>query len=225
LGGVASFKTRPSHICDRENESSFYFDGMQFFFRSWRIRPALCLVAGMKNGIFIERDGILNQAIINGQSQVSPLTLEQFQINEPAIPVLEELKAAGFVLIVATNQPALSHGTLSRRELDRMHDQLRKRFPIDDILVCPHDESDECPCRKPEPGLFTEAAFKWHLDLERSFVISDKWQDARAARAVGCTSLLLKSPWIGTGHHDFVLGSLSDIVAKIMRLQARHLAA
>jgi D-glycero-D-manno-heptose 1,7-bisphosphate phosphatase len=179
----------------------------------------------MKNGIFIERDGILNQAIINGQSQVSPLTLEQFQINEPAIAVLEELKAAGFVLIVATNQPALSHGTLSRRELDRMHDQLRKRFPIDDILVCPHDESDECPCRKPEPGLFTEAAFKWHLDLERSFVIRDKWLDARAARAVGCTSLLLKSPWIGTGHHDFVLASLSDIVAKIMRLQARHLAA
>lgn len=179
----------------------------------------------MKNGIFIERDGILNRAIVTGQNQASPLTLEQFQINDAAIPLLQDLKAAGFVLIATTNQPAVSRGTLSRRELDRMHDQLRKRFPLDDVLLCPHDESDECPCRKPEPGLFTEAAFKWHLDLERSFVISDKWQDARAARAVGCTSLLLKSPWIGNGHHDFVLASLDAIVAKILRLQARHLAA
>ncbi|HZQ47239.1 MAG TPA: HAD-IIIA family hydrolase [Verrucomicrobiae bacterium] len=179
----------------------------------------------MKNGIFIERDGILNLAIVNGQNQASPLTLEQFQINELAIPLLEELKTAGFVLIATTNQPGLSRGTLARRELDRMHAHLLKRFPLDDILVCPHDESDECPCRKPEPGLFTEASFKWQLDLERSFVISDKWQDARAARAVGCTSLLLQSPWIGPGHHDFVLASLGAIVAKIMRLQARHLAA
>lgn len=179
----------------------------------------------MKTGILIERDGILNRAILNGQSQSSPLALEQFKINEQAIPLLEGLKSAGFVLIVTTNQPAISRGTLPRRELERMHDLLRKRFPLNDILICPHDESDECPCRKPEPGLFTEAAFKWHLDLERSFVISDKWQDARAARAVGCTSLLLKSPWIGNGHHDFVLPTLDDIVAKILRLQSRHLAA
>lgn len=179
----------------------------------------------MKIGIFIERDGILNRPIVKGQNQASPLTLEQFQINDAAIPLLQDLKAAGFVLIATTNQPAVSHGTLPRRELERMHDQLRKRFPLDDILICPHDESDECPCRKPEPGLFTEAAFKWHLDLERCFVISDKWQDARAARALGCTSLLLKSPWIGNGHHDFVLASLDAIVAKILRLQARHLAA
>lgn len=179
----------------------------------------------MKTGIFIERDGILNKAIVNGQNQASPLTLEQFQINDHSVPLLEGLKAAGFILIATTNQPAVSRGTLPRRELDRMHELLRKRFPLSDILVCPHDESDECPCRKPEPGLFTEAAFKWHLDLERSFVVSDKWQDARAARAVGCTSLLLKSPWTGNGHHDFVLASLDEIVAKILRLQARHLAA
>jgi D-glycero-D-manno-heptose 1,7-bisphosphate phosphatase len=217
--------TRDSQNCDRKNTKSPYFAGRLPFFASGQIRPALCFVAGMKSGIFIERDGILNQAIINGQNQVCPLTLEQFKIIESAIPLLAELKAAGFVLIATTNQPSLSRGTLSRRELDRMHELLRKRFPLDDILVCPHDESDECPCRKPEPGLFTEAAFKWQLDLERSFVISDKWQDARAARAVGCTSLLLQSPWIGHGHQDFVLASLGAIVAKIVRLQSRHLAA
>ena len=179
----------------------------------------------MKTAIFIERDGILNLPRIERQHQVTPVTLEQFQVNQAAVPTLKDLKASGFILIVTTNQPGISRGTVSRRELDRMHDLLRRSFPIDEILVCPHDATDDCPCRKPQPGLLTEAAFKWHLDLERSFVISDKWQDAKAARTVGCTSMLLKSPWIGAGPHDFVMASLAAIAEKIVRLQANHLAA
>jgi D-glycero-D-manno-heptose 1,7-bisphosphate phosphatase len=132
--------------------------------------------------------------------------------------LLQELKDAGFVLIVTTNQPGLSRGYQSRRELDLIHDKLRRTLPLDDILVCAHDETDRCPCRKPQPGLLIEAAFKWHLDLDRSFVISDKWQDAEAARMAGCTSLLIKSPWIGSGHHDFVVPSLKVIVDKILQL-------
>jgi D-glycero-D-manno-heptose 1,7-bisphosphate phosphatase len=179
----------------------------------------------MKTAIFIERDGILNLAPVERQHQVTPVALEQFKINKQAVPALEHLKAAGFVLIATTNQPGLSNGTLPRRELDRMHELLLRCFPLDDILVCPHDQSDACPCRKPEPGMFTEAAFKWHLDLEHSFVVSDKWQDARAARAVGCTSMMLQSPWIGSGHHDFVIPNLAAITDKILRLQNRNLAA
>ena len=86
-------------------------------------------------------------------------------------------------------------------------------------MLCPHDETDHCPCRKPKPGLLIESAFKWHLDLDHSFVISDKWQDAEAARTAGCTSLLVKSPWVGKGHHDFILPDLTSIVEKILRLQ------
>ena len=108
---------------------------------------------------------------------------------------------------------------LARRELDRMHDLLRRALPIDDLLICAHDDTDHCPCRKPRPGLFTEAAHKWRLTLDRSFVISDKWQDAEAARAVGATSLLVKSPWIGSAHHDFVLPDISAVVEKILHLQ------
>ena len=99
-----------------------------------------------------------------------------------------------------------------------MHDVLRRVFPLDDILLCPHDETDRCPCRKPKPGLLIESAFKWHLHLDRSFVISDKWQDAEAARTAGCTSLLVKSPWVGPVHHDFILPDLAAVVAKILQL-------
>jgi D-glycero-D-manno-heptose 1,7-bisphosphate phosphatase len=100
-----------------------------------------------------------------------------------------------------------------------MHDILRRCFPLDDLMVCPHDEADHCPCRKPRPGLLIEAAFKWHLNLDHSFVISDKWQDAEVARTAGCTSLLVKSPWVGNVHHDFVLGDIDAISEKIISLK------
>jgi len=178
----------------------------------------------MKPAVFIERDGILNLARVERQHQVSPLTLEEFRVNEAAVPLLKKLKAAGLLLVAITNQPGFSRGYQSRRDLDRMHDLLSRTFPLDDILVCPHDEIDRCPCRKPKPGLLVEAGFKWHLDLDRSFVISDKWQDAEAARTAGCTSLLLESPWVGNVHHDFVLPDLTAVVEKILRLRTARRA-
>ncbi len=178
-----------------------------------------CYGGGVKQGIFFERDGILNLVRVERQHQVTPLTLEEFRVNEAMGPVLSRLKAEGFVLIATTNQPGLSRGYQSRRELDRMHDLLCRKLPLDEILVCPHDETDRCPCRKPNPGLLVEAAYKWHLSLESSFVVSDKWQDAAAARVAGCTSLLLQSPWIGTGHRDFLLPDLEAIAEKILQLR------
>jgi len=173
----------------------------------------------MKRCVFIERDGILNEVRVGPKNQITPLTLEEFKLNLNAAAPLRRLKEAGFVLVVTTNQPGLSRGYQSRREIDRMHDLLRRTFPIDDILVCPHDESDHCPCRKPRPGLLIEAGFKWHLNLDHSFVISDKWQDAEAARTAGCTSLLVKSPWVARVHHDFVLDDLEAITDKILSLK------
>jgi len=181
----------------------------------------------MNQAVFFERDGILNVARIERQHQVCPLTLDEFRVNEAIAPLLGKLKAGGFLLIATTNQPGLSRGYQSHRELDRMHELLQRKLPLDDILVCPHDETDHCPCHKPKPGLLVEAAFKWHLDLARSFVVSEKWQDAEAARMVGCTSLLVDSPWVGKVHHDFVLPDLEAIVDKIQQLRTaqRVLAA
>jgi D-glycero-D-manno-heptose 1,7-bisphosphate phosphatase len=176
----------------------------------------------MRAAIFLERDGILNTERIENNQPASPLTLSQLQLNRDALEPLRQLKQSGFLLIATTNQPGLSQGLLARSELDRMHALLRQFFGLDDIMVCPHDRDDFCPCRKPKPGLLTEAAFKWHLALDGCFVISNKWQDAEAARAAGCTSLLIQSPWIGKGHHDVVLPDLASALAKIPELQVHH---
>lgn len=169
----------------------------------------------MKRAVFIERDTLLNLATIGGQ-QKSPTTLEEFKPNHAALHGLQRLKSAGFVIAATTNQPEISRGNLSRRDMDRMHEILRAAFPLDDILVCPHEDDDHCPCRKPRAGLFHEAAFKWHLLLGQSYVISHRWQDAEAARLIGGTSLLIDSPWLGRGHHDFVVRDLDAAVDKIM---------
>lgn len=179
----------------------------------------------MKPAVFIERDGILSKALVERQHPVSPITMDQFHLNTEVAPLLHELKAAGLLLIVTTNQPGISRGYQSRRQLDRMHQSLRAAFPIDDLLVCPHEDADRCPCRKPKPGLLIEAAHAWGIDLNRSFVISDKWQDAEMARRGGATSLLVRSPWLGDGHHDFVLPDLNSLVEKLLQLCSPHILA
>src|SRR5271163_179236 len=173
----------------------------------------------MRSAVFIERDGILISDRVERDQPMPPLALEQMEPKTDAIEPLRLLKAAGFLLIATTNQPLLSHGSLSRRELDRMHSVLTQMFCLDDIFICAHHANDCCPCRKPKPGLLTEAAFKWQVNMERSFVISNKWQDAEAAHNAGCTSLLIASPWIGKGHRDIVLPKLADVPKKIIQLR------
>lgn len=174
----------------------------------------------MKLAVFLERDGILNLIRVERGHQVQPLTLEEFHLNPEALLPLRQLKEAGFVLLATTCQPGLSRGYQSRRELDQMHALLRRATPLDDIFVCPHDETDRCPCRKPKPGLLVEAAFKYHLDLEHSFVVSDKWQDAEAARNAGCTSVLIQSAWNGFVHRDFVAPTLAAVATKILEIRS-----
>lgn len=182
-------------------------------------RPDFCLLILMRKAVFLERDGILNvEREVRGQP-MPPLAIEQLSHNPQAIEPLLQLKAAGYLLIATTNQPWVSRGVLPRRELDLMHSILRRTFSLDDIMVCPHDTSEFCPCHKPRAGLFVEAAQKWHLNLEHCLVISNKWQDADAARNIGCTSILIESPWIGSGRRDMVVPRLGEVVKKLGTIQ------
>ncbi len=206
--------TKPAYSRALKSETRF------IFFADARDFGKSVAESNMRAAVFVDRDGILNRDRVEGNQPAPPLSLDQMEPNAEAIEPLQHLKASGFLLIATTNQPALSRGELSRREMDQMHDVLRRIFVLDDILVCPHDAADFCPCRKPKPGLLKEAAFKWHLNLDQCFVLSNKWQDAEAAMNAGCTSLLISSPWIGKGHHDIVLASLADAVKRIPRLQS-----
>src|SRR5689334_10074945 len=91
----------------------------------------LLIPALMKPAIFFERDGVLNLVETRNLQQLVPKALEEFHLNPAARPVLLRLQQAGFLILVTTNQPGVSRGYLPRRELDRMHDMLRRELPID----------------------------------------------------------------------------------------------
>jgi D-glycero-D-manno-heptose 1,7-bisphosphate phosphatase len=181
----------------------------------------------MRSAIFLERDGILNAERVERGQPAPPLAIEQLETNPHAVEPLLQLKAAGYLLIATTNQPMVARGILPQREMDLMHSILRRHFSLHDILVCPHDSHDFCACRKPKPGLLLEAGFKWKLDMNRSFVVSNKWQDAEAALNAGCTPVLIDSPWVGKAHREFVAPNLATLVRRLglgQKIQPIHAA-
>ena len=144
-----------------------------------------------KPAVFFDRDGVLNHAMVRGGKPYPPQNLSEFKIVDCAKEDLLRLKALGFVLVVVTNQPDIARGTQSRTSVDEMNERLRSELPVDDVLVCPHDSNDRCTCRKPAPGLLHRAAGRFGIDLQKSFLIGDRWRDIDAGHAAGCTTVLI----------------------------------
>jgi D-glycero-D-manno-heptose 1,7-bisphosphate phosphatase len=144
-----------------------------------------------RRAVFLDRDGVINRAIMREDKPYPPANLSQLEIL-PGVPeALACLRAAGFLLVVVTNQPDVARGTLARESVDDINRALKEHLPLDDIRVCYHDEPDGCACRKPQPGLILEAAHDWKTDLGRSFVVGDRWKDIEAGRRAGCWTILI----------------------------------
>jgi D-glycero-D-manno-heptose 1,7-bisphosphate phosphatase len=149
------------------------------------------VIALGKAAVFFDRDGVLNHAVVREGKPYPPKDLSEFEIVDRAREDLLLLKEKGFVLVVVTNQPDIARGTQTQREVDAMNELLRRELPLDDVLVCPHDTNDGCNCRKPSPGLLHSAAGRHGLDLQKSFLIGDRWRDIDAGHAAGCTTILI----------------------------------
>ena len=142
--------------------------------------------------VFLDRDGVLNVAPVVNRRPGSPRHVSEFRIAPGAPAALGRLRAAGFKLIVVTNQPEVARGVLARAALDAMHDVLHQELPIDEIRVCFHDKADRCACRKPEPGMIVDAARALDVELTKSFMIGDRWRDVEAGRRAGCRTVLIE---------------------------------
>ncbi len=141
--------------------------------------------------VFLDRDGVLNRALIRDGKPFPPDGIHHLEIVPDAASALKELKSHGFLLYVVTNQPDVARGNLTRAEVEAMHRKLASALPIDDIFVCYHDDADHCACRKPSPGMLFEAARKHNIDLSRSFLVGDRWRDIDAGHAAGCKTILI----------------------------------
>ena len=173
-----------------------------------------------ERAVFLDRDGVLNRAIVRDGKPYPPASLEELEIVEDAAGSLARLKSLGFLLLVVTNQPDVARGTQSLAMVQALHEALRRTLPLDGFLVCPHDDRDACRCRKPLPGLLLEAQARYGIDLGRSFLIGDRWRDIDAGRAAGCRTVQLDRHYRERGPSqppDACTVTLKDAVDWIVR--------
>ena len=149
----------------------------------------------MRRAVFLDRDGVLNEADSPGREGASPRSLDGFRLIDAAVRGTQRLHTAGFALVVVTNQPDIGRGLMHIDDLIAMHDRLSQAMPIELIRVCLHGGSEECSCRKPAPGMLLDAAADMDIDLSASWMVGDRWVDVVAGSAAGTRTILIERPY------------------------------
>jgi D-glycero-D-manno-heptose 1,7-bisphosphate phosphatase len=162
---------------------------------------------GDPRAVFLDRDGVINGMWWDPDHGTvdSPANPDQFRLL-PGVPeAIRELRALGFRIVVVSNQPGIGKGKMAPHLLDAITQKMRAELAgggarLDAVYYCLHhpeaarsEYRQECPCRKPRPGLLRRAADDLAIDLARSYMVGDGVVDIQAGRAVRCTTI-----WLGT---------------------------
>jgi D-glycero-D-manno-heptose 1,7-bisphosphate phosphatase len=168
--------------------------------------------------VFLDRDGVLNEVRGDGTTALSPRTLDDVRIVPVAPDAVAHLRAAGYRLVVVSNQPDIAKGAMTRATAVAVMRRVVDALGLDGAYVCPHQGSDGCWCRKPRPGMI-EAAID-HLDLDRrgSWLVGDRWVDVAAGASAGLATVLVETRYSwdasgGVSPHDGVAPTMraSDV--------------
>jgi D-glycero-D-manno-heptose 1,7-bisphosphate phosphatase len=150
----------------------------------------------LRPAVFLDRDGTLNLPVVRDGLPYPPAIMAEFQLFDGAAAACRALHTAGYVLVVATNQPDVGRGTMTRATVEDIHAILLELIPeIARIEVCyapgqgrPDPEDYR---RKPEPGMLLEAAAALGLDLARSWMIGDRWRDIDCGLRAGVRTVFI----------------------------------
>jgi len=145
----------------------------------------------MRRAVFLDRDGVLIRPIIRDRKPYAATSPQEVHIIDGVPEACAELSRLGFLLILVTNQPDVARGKISRAFVDETNAALAKVLGLDDVQVCDHDNANNCACRKPKPGLMTQAAKKLSIDLACSIAVGDRWRDIEAGRRAGCKTVFI----------------------------------
>jgi D-glycero-D-manno-heptose 1,7-bisphosphate phosphatase len=166
----------------------------------------------MRRAVFLDRDGVINRAYLRDGKPRPPASSAAVEILPNVPEALSLLKAGGYFLIVVTNQPDAARGTMTKESICGINERLKVELQLDAILTCFHDDSDECSCRKPKPGLLLSAAAEFGIELSSSYMIGDRWRDVEAGSRAGCKTFFIDRGYEerAPGPCDFRVGSLIE---------------
>jgi len=145
----------------------------------------------MHPAIFLDRDGVIIEnrpAYVRSWSDVS--------IYPGALSALAKASSTPYKLVIVTNQSAVGRGIITMEEAEGINHKLVLAIEqaggrIEALYMCPHAPDANCTCRKPLPGLITQAAEDLSLDLRRSILIGDALSDLLAGHKAGVQQLAL----------------------------------
>jgi D-glycero-D-manno-heptose 1,7-bisphosphate phosphatase len=177
-----------------------------------------------RRAVFLDRDGVLNDAVIVDGRPYPPADASALRILPGVRQACRILREAGFTLIAVTNQPDIARGTRRVEDVEAINDVLRSVLNLDDVLFCPHDDVDGCDCRKPRPGMILEAARRWNVDVEQSITVGDRWRDVEAGRSAGTRTVFINRGYAERTPKekpDLIVNELKECVPWIIERYAR----
>ena len=169
----------------------------------------------MRVAVFLDRDGTINEekGYLNH--------IDRFVLIPGAAAAIRSINESGLKAVVVTNQSGVARGYFPKELIDQVHQKMSDLLEeegafLDGTYTCTHappneGESDGCGCRKPKIGLMQQAAQDLNLDLEKSYVVGDRFKDVEMARNAGAKAILVLTGY-GKGELEF-LGPSSKVQA------------
>jgi len=164
----------------------------------------------LNRAVFLDRDGVINQALVRNGLPFSPANAAEFKWVEGIHAVCRQIVSRGYDIFCVTNQPDVGRGLQERAVVETLHQIIQDELPIKKIYVCYHDGASPCDCRKPKPGLLLRAAEEFDLDLTQCWLVGDRWKDIDAGNSAGCGTVFLDY-----GYHEALRSPPDHVVDSI----------
>jgi len=177
----------------------------------------------LKRAVFLDRDGVINEALVKDGKPYPPEGLSQLRILPGVREALLKLRQKGFLNLVVTNQPDVARGKTPKKTVNAIHKKLATELALDGFYACWHDDKDNCDCRKPKPGLLELAAQEHQVILKASYMVGDRWRDVDAGKMAGCQTIFLDYGYAEKrpDHPDFTCESLKEAVGWIEQKESK----
>ena len=173
----------------------------------------------MRRAVFLDRDGVINRAIVHNGKPYPPSSVKELEILPGVKEAIQKLRIANYLIVVVSNQPDVARGIAKKKDVEQINLFLADHLSIDDFKTCYHDDKDECSCRKPLPGALLEAAMIHNIDLSKSFMVGDRWRDIEAGASAGCKTFYINNNYAEQKPDmpDYIVSSLMEAGIIILR--------